>query len=136
MIGRRILPQRLAGTASDRLIGVVYEQSPLGFAVDHPEAFVQIDPRQNRVIKGAWPSEYERPVYFLELRDNRYALGWCELEGNHLLLVPSPKSPVPIRHLRYPQEAEIVGRVIGFAHRIAQGGPDPAVVASRGRSSP
>jgi len=42
-----------------------------------------------------------------------------ELEGNYLLLVPSPKSPVPIRHLRYPQDADIVGRVVGFAHLIA-----------------
>lgn len=67
-----------------------------------------------------WLSEHERPVYFVELRDNRYACSWCELEGTHLLLVLSPNSPVPIRHLRYPQDAEIGGRVIGFAHRIAQ----------------
>jgi transcriptional regulator with XRE-family HTH domain len=84
-----------------------------------PGAFLQIDPQQTRVIKEFWPSEYERPVFFVELRDNRYAVGWCELEGNCLLLVPSPKSPVPIRHLRYPQDADIVGRVIGFAHLIA-----------------
>ncbi|PYX47434.1 MAG: hypothetical protein DMG79_13950 [Acidobacteria bacterium] len=84
-----------------------------------PGAFVQIDPEQNKVIRGMWPSEHERPVYFVELRDNRYAVCWCELEGNYLLLVPSPKSPVPIRHLRYPQDADIVGRVVGFAHLIA-----------------
>lgn len=93
-----------------------------------PGAFVQIDPQQNKVTKEMWPSEHERPVYFVELRDNRYACSWCELEGNHLLLVPSPKSPVPIRHLRYPQEADIVGRVVGFAHRIAQS--QPKVVAT------
>jgi transcriptional regulator with XRE-family HTH domain len=84
-----------------------------------PGAFVQIDPEQNRVIRGIWPSEHERPVYFVELRDNHYAVCWCELEGHYLLLVPSPKSPVPIRHLRYPQDADIVGRVVGFAHLIA-----------------
>jgi transcriptional regulator with XRE-family HTH domain len=84
-----------------------------------PGAFVQIDPQQNKVTKGVWPSEHERPVYFVELRDNRYACSWCELERNYLLLVPSPKSPVSIRHLRYPQDAEIVGRVVGFAHLIA-----------------
>lgn len=80
---------------------------------------MQIDPEQNKVIRGMWPSEHERPVYFVELRDNHYAVCWCELEGNYLLLVPSPKSPVPIRHLRYPQDADIVGRVVGFAHLIA-----------------
>jgi len=84
-----------------------------------PGAFVQIDPEQNKVIRGMGPREHERPVYFVELRDNRYAVCWCEIEGNYLLLVPSPKSPVPIRHLRYPQDADIVGRVVGFAHLIA-----------------
>ena len=88
--------------------------------VIRPGAFVQIDPHQNRVIKGVWPSEYSRPVYFVELRDNRYACSWCDLEGSRLLLVPSPKSPVPIRQLRYPQEAEIVGRVTGVAMLIAE----------------
>jgi transcriptional regulator with XRE-family HTH domain len=95
-----------------------------------PGAFVQIDPQQNKVTKGVWPSEHERPVYFVELRDNRYACSWCELERNYLLLVPSPKSPVPIRHLRYPQDAEIVGRVIGFAHRIAQVQPRTVSIPS------
>jgi hypothetical protein len=80
---------------------------------------VQIDPQQNKVIKGVWPNEHDRPVYFVELRDNRYACSWCELEGSHLLLVPSPKSPVSIRNLRYPQDAEIIGRVVGWAHRIS-----------------
>jgi hypothetical protein len=125
--------QRLAGTASDRLIGGIHKESLLGFSIDHPEAFVQIDPEQNKVIRGMWPSEHERPVYFVELRDNRYAVCWCEIEGNYLLLVPSPKSPVPIRHLRYPQDAEIVGRVVGFAHLIAPShskivaAPSPAI---------
>jgi transcriptional regulator with XRE-family HTH domain len=89
-----------------------------------PGAFVQIDPRQSKVTKGVWPSEHDRPVYFVELRDNRYACSWCELEGSRLLLVPSPKSPVPIRHLRYPQDAEIVGRVTGVAMLIAELQPD------------
>ena len=89
-----------------------------------PGAFVQIDPRQNKIIKGVWPSEYDRPVYFVELRDNRYACSWCALEGSRLLLVPSPRSPVPIRNFRYPQDAEIVGRVTGIAMRIAEWEPD------------
>lgn len=83
-----------------------------------PGAFVQIDPQQNKIIKGVWPNEHDRPVYFVELRDNRYACCWCELEGSHLLLVPSPKSPVSIRNVRYPQDADIIGRVVGWAHRI------------------
>lgn len=91
-----------------------------------PGSFVQIDPRQTKITKGVWPSEHDRPVYFFELRDNRYACSWCELDGNRLLLVPSPMSPVQIRHLRYPQDAEVVGRVTGVAMRIAEWQADTA----------
>jgi transcriptional regulator with XRE-family HTH domain len=101
-----------------------------------PGAFVQIDPHQNKVIKGVWPSEHDRPVYFVELRDNRYACSWCDHEGRRLLLVPSPKSPVPIRYLRYPQDAEIVGRVTGIAMLIAALQADTPATPSRGISTP
>lgn len=103
--------------------------------VIRPGAFVQIDPHQNRVIKGVWPSEYMRPVYFIELRDNRYACSWCDLEGSRLLLVPSPKSPVPVRQFRYPQEAEIVGRVTGVAMLIADLEPNPLRESSHGMNT-
>lgn len=99
-----------------------------------PGAFVQIDPEQNKVMKGVWPHEHDRPIYFVELRDNRYACSWCEVEGGHLLLVPSPKSPVSIRNLRYPQDAEIVGRVVGWAHRIAQLQRDASTTAPQMQS--
>jgi hypothetical protein len=89
-----------------------------------PGAFVQIDPHQSKVVKNVGPSEYDRPVYFVELRDNRYACSWCDYGGSRLLLVPSPMSPVPIRSLRYPQDAEIVGRVTGIAMLIAELRPD------------
>ena len=84
-----------------------------------PGASVQIDPHQNKVVKNAGPSEYDRPVYFVELRDNRYACSWCDYEESRLLLVSAPMSPVPIRSLRYPQDAEIVGPVPGIAMLIA-----------------
>jgi transcriptional regulator with XRE-family HTH domain len=89
-----------------------------------PGSFVQIDSRQTKIAKGVWVSEHDRPVYFTELRDNRYACSWCELDGGQLLLIPSPQSQMPIRHVRYPQEAEIVGRVTVITMRIADSQPD------------
>jgi hypothetical protein len=123
-----------AGTP-DVLYGYVGSSDYTLDPIIRPGAFVQIDPHQNRVIRGIWQNEHERPVYFVELRDNHYACSWCELEGKNLLLVPSPKSSVSIRHLRYPQDAEIVGRVVGFAHRIAQISMDPPPLATPARSS-
>ncbi len=82
-----------------------------------PGSFVQIDDRHNRVHPAAWRTEFDRPIYFVELRDG-YACSWCDLQGNRLILLPHPLSPVRIRQFEYPGEAEIVGRVVGVAMRI------------------
>ena len=119
-----------AGTR-DVLYGYVGTEDYTLDPLIRPGAFVQIDPHQNKVIKGVWPSEHDRPVYFVELRDDRYACSWCDHEGNRLLLVPSPKSPVSIRYLRYPQDAEIVGRVTGIAMLIAEFQPAPRAEVSK-----
>ncbi len=78
-----------------------------------PGSLVLIDTDQNKVKPIAWHSEFERPIYFMELRDG-YACGWCELDGNQLLIIPHHLSPASIRRFTYPREAEIVGRVTGY----------------------
>lgn len=89
------------------------------FPLIRPGSFVEIDEQQDKVKPGDWQSEFDRPIYFVELR-NGYACCWCELDGNHLMLVPSPQSRGQIRQLRYPTEADIVGRVTAVTMRIAE----------------
>ena len=79
-----------------------------------PGAQLTIDTSHNRVLMNASRNEYERPVYFIELR-GAYACGWCELQGNQLLIIPHPSSPMSVRRFTYPREAEIVGRVVGYS---------------------
>lgn len=82
-----------------------------------PGSFVQIDGRQNRVQSVPCRTEFDRPVYFLELHDG-YACGWCDVQGDQLTVLPHPLSPAPVRSFACPQEAEIVGRVTGVAMRL------------------
>lgn len=82
-----------------------------------PGAFIQVDESANKVVEGGWRSEYERPIYFVELRDG-YTACWCSLKGDYLILQPHPLSPTPIRMLRLSQEAEILGQVVGIAMRL------------------
>ena len=86
------------------------------FPLIRPGAFVRIDTTQNKPEPGPWPNEYERPIYFVELRDS-YACGWCGLLGNQLLIIPHNSSPSTIRRFIYRKEAEIVGRVTGYDTR-------------------
>ena len=78
-----------------------------------PNALLQIDTSQNKLQTNGWHNEYERPIYFIELRQ-AYACGWCELQGNQLIIIPHQSSPASVRRFTYPREAEIVGRVIGY----------------------
>jgi hypothetical protein len=89
------------------------------FPLVRPGSFVQIDPRIRRVQPFQWRTEFDRPIYFLELRDG-YACGWCELQNNRLTLLSHPLSPVNLRHFAYGDEAEIIGQVTGLATRIVE----------------
>lgn len=82
-----------------------------------PGSFVQIDPRVRKVQPMRWRTEYDRPIYFVELRDE-YACSWCELQDGHLLLLPHPLSPCRVRRLNFGTDAEIVGQVTAVAMRL------------------
>ena len=89
-----------------------------------PGALLQIDTSQNKLISGNWHNEYERPIFFIELRDT-YACGWCELQGNQLLIIPHLSSLASVRRFTYPREAEIVGRVVGYDTPCVDSEPRP-----------
>lgn len=82
-----------------------------------PGAFVQIDESKDRVVEGKWRSEYDRPIYFVETREG-YRCCWCSLQDGSMTLQPHPLSPEPLRSLRYPQDVEVIGQVVGVAMRL------------------
>ena len=95
-----------------------------------PNALLKIDTTQKKLSPIAWRNEYERPIYFVELRDG-YSCGWCELQGNQLLIIPHHSSRASVRHFTYLREAEIVGRVIGYSTHCV----DPDSLKLPGRAS-
>ncbi len=92
-----------------------------------PGSFIQVDESRNKVEEGGWRSEYERPIYFVETRKG-FTCCWCTLSGDDIILTPHPLSPVAARVLRYPQEAEVIGQVVGVAIKL--GGWRPAFESS------
>ena len=109
--------RQLAG-AEDCTPSIVYGHLGLAdFTMDpmiRPGALLKIDTNHNKLTTVAWHNEYERPIFFIELRE-AYACGWCELQGNQLLIIPHHSSPASVRRFTYPREAEIVGRVIAYS---------------------
>ena len=92
-----------------------------------PGSFVQIDTNAKHIPPSAWRTEFDRPIYFVELRDG-YACAWCEVGGEQLTLLPHPLSACPVRRFAHPHDAEIVGQVTAVAMRIVQ----PACVPGNG----
>ena len=84
-----------------------------------PGSFIQVDESRNRVAEGSWRSEYERPIYFVETREG-HTCSWCSMRREEIILQPHPLSPVPIRILRHPQEAEVIGQVVGVAMKLTE----------------
>jgi transcriptional regulator with XRE-family HTH domain len=83
-----------------------------------PGSLVQIDQNQRRIANVKWGDEYERPIYFLELR-GEFLCSWCEITGGYLSAIPHPNSNYEVRRFAYPREAEIVGRVVCVTMRLA-----------------
>ena len=83
-----------------------------------PGSIVLVDPLLQQVRNSGWNNEYERPVYFVDVRD-AYRCTWCLREGSKLILQPHPLSPCAPEVLRWPDEAEVVGQVVGVAMRLA-----------------
>lgn len=79
-----------------------------------PGWFVEIDAKQNKILSGKWENEFRRPIYFVELRDT-YVCSWCEITQGRLVLLPYTRSGQQVRQVRYPGDAEIVGRVTAVA---------------------
>jgi transcriptional regulator with XRE-family HTH domain len=82
-----------------------------------PGSLVQIDAGQRKISSEKWNSEYDRPIYFVELR-NAYVCSWCAVDRGQLIVIPHPHSHQNARRFDYPSQAEIVGRVTGVAMRI------------------
>ncbi|MGB8589919.1 MAG: helix-turn-helix transcriptional regulator [Candidatus Acidiferrales bacterium] len=84
-----------------------------------PGSLLLIDPMLQEIDAGGWQNEFERPLYFVDIRQG-YRCSWCSQDRGRLILQPYPHSSSAPECYRYPEDAEIVGRVVGVAMRLTQ----------------
>jgi hypothetical protein len=110
----------LANLSNDKyMYGYVGSEDFTMFPLLPPGTFLQVDESRSKIVQGMWRSELERPIYFVETRDG-YTCCWCSLRGEQIVLQPHPLSPVPVKMLRHPQEAEVIGQVVGVALKLGE----------------
>jgi hypothetical protein len=84
-----------------------------------PGSLVLVDPALRQVRNTGWSNEYERPIYFIDVRDG-YRCSWCLSDRAALSLQPHPLSPCKPEVRRLPQEADVVGQVVGVVMRLVE----------------
>lgn len=108
-----------------RLYGFVGLNDYTLYPLLRPGSFVEIDPERKTPTSRAVRSEFDRPIYFIDLR-TEYACSWCEVITDKLLLLAHPLSPVKARSIAFPKDADIIGQVTGVAMRVAASAAEPS----------
>jgi transcriptional regulator with XRE-family HTH domain len=96
-----------------------------------PGSIVMIDPLRRRIQQGGWANEFERPIYFVELREG-YRCAWCQVDGARLMLIPHPISSLPVQSFSLASEVDVLGQVVGVAMRLTP----PTAPSSEPASAP
>jgi transcriptional regulator with XRE-family HTH domain len=78
-----------------------------------PGSTVLIDTTLRRIEDAEWSSEYDRPMYFVEIREG-YRCGWFQKDKSRLIMHPHALSRCMPEAWRTPEEAEVVGQVVGM----------------------
>lgn len=92
-----------------------------------PGSVVLVDTAICKIEETDWNHEYDRPLYFVELREG-YRCGWFHKEKTHLIMQPHPLSHCAPEAWRLPEDAEVLGRVVGMATYLNE--PLPAAGSS------
>ncbi len=97
--------------------GFVGLEDYMMFPLLKPGSFLELDVKRTTISSEGWKSEFDRPIYLLELRD-RYAVCWASLDKDRLHLIPHPLSPCKPEIVAYPDEVDVVGQVVGVTMRL------------------
>ena len=97
--------------------GFIGIEDYLMYPLLRPGSLVQIDDSRSKIRNSGWGNEFERPIYFFELRDG-YACSYCNVSGDHIILQPHPSSPCQPLVLAYPNDVDVIGQVVGVAMHL------------------
>ena len=126
----------LAGAQSPYCYGFVGLEDHRMEPLLRPGSVVLIDPSAHRIEEGDWRSEFDRPMYFVDVRSG-YRCGWFDVKRDTLFMHPHPLSRCAPESWRLPGEADVIGKVVGVVMRYSDsaGIPCEASPATRVHSS-
>jgi transcriptional regulator with XRE-family HTH domain len=82
-----------------------------------PGSVVLVDTTVREMEDDCWTCEHDRPMYFVDVRTG-YRCGWFHQSGSELVMQPHTLSRCLQESWKMPDQAEIVGRVVGVVMRL------------------
>ena len=82
-----------------------------------PGSTVLIDTTLRRIEDAEWSSEYDRPIYFVEIRSG-YRCGWFQKDKSRLIMQPHTLSRCAPEAWRTPDDAEVIGQVVAIVSYV------------------
>lgn len=107
----------------NHIVGLVGLEDQTMSPLIRPGCLLLVDDRRRKVVDTGWTNEHDRPIYFIELRDG-FRCAWCQLDNDKLFLIPHPLSHISVESFSFPNDAEVVGQVVGIAMRIVPAAPN------------
>lgn len=98
-----------------------------------PGSTVLIDTHLRRIEDAEWSNEYDRPIYFVEIR-NGYRCGWFQKDKSRLFMQPHTLSRCAPEAWETPDEAEVVGQVVGVVTYLNEPWTYGSAIIPEGRS--
>lgn len=95
-----------------------------------PGCIVRIDTHQRHVVTFPWQTMWHRPIY-LVWHAYGHTCCWCQQNGPDLSLIYHPASNYPIRRMRVPKQANIIGRAVSVWTQEDMSMEFPGVESSR-----
>jgi hypothetical protein len=80
--------------------------------------FALVNRREKRPIHFTTKPPWQQPVYVILMRNGTYLCACCGIENGTLVIHPYSRQFHRSEHLRYHQDAEVIGRIVTVARKL------------------
>ena len=80
--------------------------------------FALVNRREKRPIHFTTKPPWQQPVYVILMRNGTYLCACCGIENGTLIIHPYSQQFRRSEHLRYHQDAEVIGRIVTVARKL------------------
>jgi hypothetical protein len=85
----------------------------------HPDGsdYLIVDPSRRVLERGAWPADWQRPLYLIRKCNGNYVYGFCTLSDGMMTVHRTPGTPHPVERFR-SDEGTVIGQIVAMSRSL------------------